>query len=285
MNRFDLIQLRTRIQASVLDAVTPETGVLLSGGIDSSTIASFVPGLPMFTGWYQGEPYDERQWARLAAGSNHHEIEITPQDFVECFDEMIDRIEPPFAGPGTFGQFMVAWYARDHVARLLSGEGGDELFGGYARLLIIAGEERPDGYEGYRPPKDYPKTLEKALAYDWERLPELLRVDEMVTQAHGLEAVAPMLDSRVVDWVLARPAGERVGKKLLRSAMTGFVPREILERRDKRGFPVPYVEWAQLEPVRSFVGDRIGYLPDPGKPWDRKWWLDLCEASKKLVAA
>ena len=53
----------------------------------------------------------------------------------------------------------------------------------------------------------------------------------------------------------------------------------IINRTDKRGFPVPFVEWAQREPVKSFIAERIGYTPDPAKPWDRQWWLDLCEAS------
>ena len=49
------------------------------------------------------------------------------------------------------------------------------------------------------------------------------------------------------------------------------------------GFTVPYVEWAQREPVKSFIGDRIGYIPDPEKPWDRKWWLDMCAGQTALV--
>ena len=41
------------------------------------------------------------------------------------------------------------------------------------------------------------------------------------------------------------------------------------------GFPIPLVAWAQEEPVRSFVLGRLGYLPDPAKPWDRGWWYEL----------
>ena len=72
-----------------------------------------------------------------------------------------------------------------------------------------------------------------------------------------------MTDLAVSTFVLAQPAEERVGKKMLKEAMRGFLPPEILARKDKRGFPVPYVEWAQSDPVRSFIGDRIGYIPDP----------------------
>ena len=57
----------------------------------------------------------------------------------------------------------------------------------------------------------------------------------------------------------------------------------IIARKDKRGFPVPFVEWAQEDPVRSFIGERIGYIPDPDLPWDRKWWLDMCQGQTALV--
>ena len=58
---------------------------------------------------------------------------------------------------------------------------------------------------------------------------------------------------------------------------------KILARTDKRGFPVPYVEWAQ-GPLRDFIGERIGYVPDVGKPWERQWWIDLCQGQTALVA-
>jgi len=276
--------LRSLIGDAVRKHVSEDTGVLFSGGIDSSTVAYFASGLPLFTGFYQGEEYDERPWARLLAKDREwHEIEITPQDFIDHLDSMLDAIEPPFAGPGTFGQFMVARYAARHVGVVLSGEGGDELFGGYARLHLVAGIDPPLGYEEYQLPAEYPRDLEAALAWEWEvNLPMLLRVDEQVTRANGLAAIAPMTDPSVSEYVLALPAGERVGKKLLKEAMEGLLPPEILARKDKRGFPVPYVEWAQ-GPLRDFIGDRIGYIPDPEKPWDRKWWLDLCQAQTVLI--
>ena len=278
--------LRDLIAKAVRDAALrdPSTGVLLSGGIDSSTVAYFAPDLPAFTGYYQGAAYDERPWAELMARNREwHQIEITPQDFIDNIDAFLEAVQPPREGPGAFGQYMVAKEVSKHVGTVLSGEGGDELFGGYARLHLVAGISPPDGYEDYVLPEGYPDTLAEALDWEWKvNLPALLALDAQVTAAHGLTALAPMTDIRVVNYVLGRPDSERVGKVMLKEAMYGYLPQEILNRTDKRGFPVPYVEWAQ-GPLRDFIGERIGYIPDPEKPWDRKWWLDLCAGQTALV--
>ena len=276
--------LTNLLKAAVRKHVKPDTGVLLSGGIDSSTVAYFAPELPAFTGWYYGAAYDERMWARLMAeGREWHQIEITPQDFIDNIDAFLEAVHPPHEGPGAFGQFMVAKEVSKHVSTVLSGEGGDELFGGYARLHLVAGVPPPEGYEDYVLPDDYPDTLAEALDWEWRvNLPALLALDEQVTRAHGLTAIAPMTDVRVANYVLGRPDRERVGKEMLKDAMYGLLPQEILNRKDKRGFPVPYVEWAQ-GPLRDFIGERIGYIPDPEKPWDRKWWNDLCAGQQALV--
>lgn len=281
-----MAELRVLLSNAVRGAITTNMGVLLSGGIDSSTVAYFAPNdLPAFTGYYKGNAYDERPWACLMVKNREwHEIEITPQDFVDYFDEMLSKISPPFAGPGTFGQYMVAKYVVKHVGTVLSGEGGDELFGGYARLHLVAGVKPPDGYDDYVLPDDYPRDLAEAL--DWEltvNLPALLRVDEQVTSAVGLKAIAPMVNDDLIAWVLQQPPELRVGKRLLKDTMRHLLPEAIVDRTDKRGFPVPFVEWAQKEPVRSFIGERIGYIPDPDLPWDRKWWYDMCSGQTALV--
>jgi len=272
------------LKAAVRKHVRSDTGVLLSGGIDSSTVAYFAPELPLFTGYYQGEAYDERPWAALMAVDREwHEIEITPHDFIDNIDAFLEAVHPPYEGPGAFGQFMVAKEVSKHVSTVLSGEGGDELFGGYARLHIVAGVPVPDGYEGYELPGNYPDTLKEALDWEWKvNLPALLALDEQVTRAHGLTAIAPMTDVRVVNYVLGRPDRERVGKEMLKDAMYGLLPQQILNRTDKRGFAVPYVERAN-GPLREVFMDRIGYIPDPDKPWARGYWNDICSGQTALV--
>ena len=277
--------LRDLIADAVYEHVKPNTGVLLSGGIDSSTVAYFAPELPLFTGYYAGAAYDERPWASLVAkGREWHCLEIVPQDFIDHIDDYLENVPPPHEGPGGFGQYMVAMHVSKFVSTVLSGEGGDELFGGYARLHLVAGVPVPEGYEDYELPPDYPGDLAEALAWEWEvNLPALLALDEKVTSAHGLKAIAPLASSQaVIDYAMGLPADMRVGKVALKAAMRGRLPDEILNRKDKRGFAVPYVEWAN-GPLREFFMERIGYVPDPDKPWDRKWWNYLCAGQTALV--
>lgn len=275
-----LLELITAAVADTIADSDEPVGAVLSGGIDSSTVVCCARlaghDLPTFTGYYdEGDRFDERRYAQLVCGDDWHRVKITPQHIEENFDAMLQAFEPPFQGPGAMGQFIVAKYvAEEGLNTVLSGEGGDELFGGYARLMAVAGHPLPDGYENYEPPFDYPTSIEAALAYDWERLPDLLAVDDQACGAWGITARAPMTDPGVVDYVLAQPAELRVGKALLREAAQGVVPDEILARTDKMGMPGPFVQWGQ-GPLRAFFLDRIGYAPDPAQPWDRRWWYDL----------
>ena len=266
------------LREAVADASTGNVGISLSGGIDSATVACLAsPAFPTFTGYYAEAGFDERHWARLARHVEHHEVLITPDDFVMFFDDMAGFVRPPISGPGMFGQYMVAREASRHVQGMLSGEGSDELFGGYARLMLVAGEEPPLGYEEYTLPPGYPTDLHAALEYDYDRLKYLLATDEQMLGAWNLTGRAPFTDQRVVEYALALPDTWRVAKRHLRRAVRGVVPEAIIHREDKMGFPAPFVQWCQREPVRSFVMDRIGYVPAPEQQWSRGWWYELVE--------
>lgn len=278
------------IRQAVADRVDDDTGLVLSGGLDSSTVACLAPRQMLaFHGFYREAGFDERWYARLAASAAGHklvEVEIEPLDFIVYFDDAARAMREPYQGMGAFGQYIVAMHASAHVGAVVSGEGSDELFGGYARTLLAAGEPLPDGYEHYQPPVDYPvDDLAAALQYDLDRLPDLLAVDDQMCGAWDLDSRAPFTDERIREYALALPPTERVGKRHLRERVRGIVPDEIVDRTDKMGFPIPLVQWAQKDPVRSFVADRIGYLPDPDRPWDRGWWYDLIRAVREAVAA
>jgi asparagine synthase (glutamine-hydrolysing) len=269
------------LRTAVKDRLDDSTGCLVSGGIDSSTVTmlarEFNPEILTFTGWYDVPGYDERKYASLVAGPSWIQIEITPEDVEEVFDEVARLAPEPIQGPGMVGQYLVARRASKYVGSVLSGEGSDELFGGYARQAIVAGFPRPTGYDGYQLPDGYPTELEEALAYDLERLPDLLAVDDAMCAAFDLEARAPFTDEQVVKWALTLRPVDRVGKPVLKRAVRGIVPREIINRTDKMGFPIPLQAWSK-GPLRQFFMDRIGYLPE--KPYDRSWWYDLVESAR-----
>jgi asparagine synthase (glutamine-hydrolysing) len=120
-------------------------GAHLSGGIDSSAVVCLASeltgnGFHSFTGAFDAGPeYDETSFARQVsefARTIHHEIRPTAQDFIEVMPHLIYMMDEPAAGPGLFPQYFVSKLAQEHVKVVLGGQGGDELFGGYARYLV-----------------------------------------------------------------------------------------------------------------------------------------------------
>ena len=141
-----LLEDAVRIQ---LRADVP-VGAHLSGGLDSSTVTCLAASLldnPIhtFSGGFKESPrYDETRFARMAAeqaGSIHHEIFPSEQDFVELMPKLIYAMDEPAAGPGIFPQLMVSQLAKQNVKVVLGGQGGDEVFGGYTRYLVAYLEE------------------------------------------------------------------------------------------------------------------------------------------------
>ncbi len=125
-------------------------GAYVSGGLDSSIVASLAAqqqgtGFKGFAGKFSFDPaYDESRYARELArwrGFELHEVDITADDFVEQIEKVIYHLDFPVAGPGSFPQYMVSQLASRHRKVLLGGQGGDEIFGGYARYLIAYFEQ------------------------------------------------------------------------------------------------------------------------------------------------
>ncbi|MDF1677164.1 MAG: asparagine synthase (glutamine-hydrolyzing) [Legionellaceae bacterium] len=125
-------------------------GAYVSGGIDSSLIgllASNEKGkpLPFFHGRFlEGEQYDESSYAHAVAeksGSELHVCDITANDFENTLQQLMYHLDFPVAGPGVFPQYMVSEMAAKHVKVVLGGQGGDEIFGGYARYVIAYFEQ------------------------------------------------------------------------------------------------------------------------------------------------
>lgn len=115
-------------------------GFLLSGGVDSTAMLGFGMGktdheISSFTiGFSDPGVTDERPYARLAAaryGSKHHEMTIGARDFADFLPKYIWHMEEPVCEPPAVALYYVSRLAKEFVKVLISGEGGDEAFGGY----------------------------------------------------------------------------------------------------------------------------------------------------------
>lgn len=125
-------------------------GSYISGGIDSSLMAILAAKADSenrlgFHGRFTEFPgYDESRYAALAAeksGATLHVADIGARDFEKRLRDVIWHLDFPVAGPGSFPQFMVSELAAQHVKVVLGGQGGDEIFGGYARYLVAYFEQ------------------------------------------------------------------------------------------------------------------------------------------------
>jgi len=142
----DAVRLQTRSDVPV--------GCYLSGGMDSSLVAILAAphiggNLQAFTGAFrEGPEFDESSWARIVAdacGARSHVIYPTEDEFCDLLPRLLWHMDEPVAGPGLFPQFIVSRLAREHVKVCMGGQGGDEIFGGYARYLVAYFEQALKG--------------------------------------------------------------------------------------------------------------------------------------------
>jgi asparagine synthase (glutamine-hydrolysing) len=124
-------------------------GAFLSGGIDSSAVVATMaqlsePPVKTFTVGFEEQKFSEVEHARAVAeafGTEHHELVLKP-DVISVLDDLTWHVDEPFGDPSAIPTYMVSRLAAEHVKVVLSGDGGDELFGGYDRYLVEERERR-----------------------------------------------------------------------------------------------------------------------------------------------
>ncbi len=128
-------QLKKSTQMQLISDVP--LGAFLSGGVDSSLIVSAMGEAKTFSIGFDDPTYNELKWARKVAdhlGVNHKD-EIIKPDVLELFEHLMFFLDDPIGDFSIFPTYLVSRLARKHVTVALSGDGGDELFGGYETYL------------------------------------------------------------------------------------------------------------------------------------------------------
>lgn len=207
----------------------------------------------VFTGKFAefGAAFDETKYVRVLserAGLTVHEVDIAERDFVDHIGQVIYHLDQPVAGPGSFPQYLVSQLARERVKVVLGGQGGDEIFGGYARYLLAYWEQCIKGaLDGTMNSANFVVTYESII-------PNLvtLRNYKPLIQEFWSEGIFDERDKRyfrlinrsntlggLVNWELFKGAfsyeefkqiywGDNVGKESYFDAMTHFDFKTLL---------------------------------------------------------
>jgi asparagine synthase (glutamine-hydrolysing) len=160
--------LRDAVRSHLMSEVP--LGAFLSGGVDSSVVvglmaeASTQP-VRTFSIGFDDPRYDELEHARVVArhfATDHHEFVVKP-DALAIIDDLIAHFDEPFGDSSAIPTWYVSEIARQHVTVVLSGDGGDELFGGYERY---SPHPRIAAFDRYAPP-----ASRKLASLVWPLLP------------------------------------------------------------------------------------------------------------------
>ena len=130
-----LAQVKKSTQMQLISDVP--LGAFLSGGVDSSLIVASMGDAKTFSIGFDDPTYNELKWARRVADhlKVDHKDEIIKPDIVELFEHLMHFLDDPIGDFSIFPTYLVSKLARKYVTVSLSGDGGDELFGGYETYL------------------------------------------------------------------------------------------------------------------------------------------------------
>lgn len=233
-------------------------GAFLSGGIDSSTVVALMQAqssrpVKTFTIGFHEQGYNEAVHAKAVAahlGTDHTELYVTPEEAMAVIPRLPTLYSEPFADSSQIPTFLVSELARQHVTVSLSGDAGDELFGGYERYRMTAAMWGKISRVP-RPLRQLAASTVTAVPISaWDRLGSFMRMPRIGERLHK---GAPLAVSRGTD-DLYRQAISHWGDpcSVVRSSTE---PATILTSGDKRLHELSDVE-------RMMVMDSLSYLPD-----------------------
>jgi len=286
-----------------LDIADVPVGVLLSGGLDSSILVGLLAeagasNLQTFTVGFEDQPEergDEFEFADMVAqqyGTRHHQFSVPNEDLMRRLPEAVAAMAEPMVGQDAAAFYLLSERVSQEVKVVQSGQGADEVFGGYfwyPEMHKAEGEPDLARFSNRYFDRDHCEWLEmidpeyhtdsdvssayvagllaqfgegeyvnRVLAMDTSSLivdDPVKRVDNM-TMAFGLEARVPFLDHELVELVAGMPARLKLaqgGKGVLKDISRGIVPDAIIDR-PKAYFPVPALKFVRGE-VLDFMRD------------------------------
>jgi asparagine synthase (glutamine-hydrolysing) len=274
VDRLDRLLGRS-VQSQLRSDVT--VGCQLSGGIDSSLITVIASAhqraaLNAFSIVFAEPQFSEERWILTAAAESRaisHRFVFDEAAFMAALDAASWHMDQPISHPNSLALWLLARRSREHATVLLTGEGADELFGGYARFshaqTAANGSGRPGGTDPVdtfirasqfhsevrlsklRPTADLRPAIEKRRAlfqeghadhlsncvkYDMRsHLVDLLVRQDKMTMGHGVENRVPFLDRRVIELARALPAEHLVGPSSVMGVPgTKIVVKELARR-------------------------------------------------------
>ena len=265
--------MRRSVTSQLLSDV--KVGCQLSGGIDSSVVTvlagSQMSALDTFSVVFDDPKFSEDRWISEAVATAHaesHRYTFSEASFTGPLEQATWHMDQPISHPNSLGLWQLARQARDRVTVLLSGEGADEVFGGYTRFadahqqpveaFVRATQFQPASkLARLRPGADLASALARraalfdegggdhlsnCLKYDMQtHLVDLLVRQDKMTMAHGVENRVPFLDRRVVDFARALPAEHLVGDSIPASGTAMRATKIIVKELARRTFPDAFV--------------------------------------------
>lgn len=272
-------ELRERLRSSVSSQLIGEMpiGLLLSGGLDSSTIAYALNTLGVSVKSFNigFRAVNEFAYSNVVAARfdlPHWLIVLKEDEMPGYVHRFIRAIDEPIADAACVALFRLCEEIKGHVTVILSGEGGDELFAGYPQYWKVAAHNHQANHEAFQSFLDESfyfrngqefmirseqidltggeafnqnSLLNGMLAYDLETwLPDdLMMKADKILMAHSLEGRFPFLDLDFVEFAFSLPIEFKLrngnnGKWILRRALREVLPYECLTR-PKMGFTVP----------------------------------------------
>ena len=222
--------IRTLVTDSITKRIEPqgEVGIYLTGSVESCIIAALaaekVKRIKTFSVGLEGSP-DGNTSKRIASWLNtdHTHIEISQQDVLDCLPEVVHTIENFDAGlvrQAVADHFAVR-AAVDQVSALVSGDGANELFGGYAYLRPMFSEKLTSEI------RHITEDLHKTNLHRWERM----------TSAVGIEGRMPYVDRKLVHAAFHLPANMKINEEgrskwILRRTFSTLLPAWVIDRPD-----------------------------------------------------